>query len=200
MASMPRSVLDQNRETLAAPGKTAAMPMMAMSDGRGPRGTRIRGADLGQTALQELGAAGAELVVELGDGRRLGAQSGDLAEHVEAVGRLVFVARPRPAGSPPPGCDRSPWWRPGAGRRSSPPGPRGFPPLERRSATSRFLSSSKRATNGVRLTRTWWPGPDSSSTVSSQRRTSSWNRGTIAPVVTASSREQISGSDQDAQP
>ena len=35
IASNPRSVLDQNRETLAAPGKTAAMPMIAMSDGRG---------------------------------------------------------------------------------------------------------------------------------------------------------------------
>src|SRR4029077_3120377 len=35
MASTPWSVLDQNRATLAAPGKTAAMPMIAMSDGRG---------------------------------------------------------------------------------------------------------------------------------------------------------------------
>ena len=44
---------------------------------------------------------------------------------------------------------------------------------DRRSASSRSFSSSNRATNGVRLTRTWWPGPDSSSTVSSQRTTSS---------------------------
>ena len=35
MASKPWSVLDQNREALAAPGITAAMPMMAMSDGAG---------------------------------------------------------------------------------------------------------------------------------------------------------------------
>ena len=42
MASKPRSVLDQNRETLAAPGKTAAMPMMAMSDGRELARLRLR--------------------------------------------------------------------------------------------------------------------------------------------------------------
>ena len=44
------------------------------------------------TLVEELGAPSAELVVQLGDRRRLAAQRGDLAEHVEAVGRLVFVA------------------------------------------------------------------------------------------------------------
>ena len=89
------------------------------------------------------------------------------------------------SGVPAACCGRPLWRPPEAGRRSVPRAPRG-PPRAASPASRRSRSSSNRSTNGVGLTRTWCPGPDSSSTVSRQRMASSWKRATIAPVVTAS--------------
>ena len=163
------------------------MPMIAMSDGCGSvspvRRSRRRAISRSRSSVlpaQSSRWSSAIVVVCV-------AQRGDLAEHVEAVG-LPGIRRStgdeRRARALD--CGRPPWSRPGAGRRSSPRGPRGSPrPIgPRPSAAASPPRTARRTACG--LTRTWWPGPDSSSTVSSQRTTSSWNRGTIAPVATAS--------------
>ena len=67
--------------------------MMAMSDGRaGCIEDSGRSADPRQVALQELRAADTKIAVKFGDGRRLVSQCGDLPQHIEAVGLLIFVA------------------------------------------------------------------------------------------------------------
>ncbi len=82
--------------------------MMAISDGReGCSGTPRGIADPRQLALQEFRAADAKISVKLGDRRRFVSQRGDLSQHIEAVGLLIFIihadewrARPRAAVEP----------------------------------------------------------------------------------------------------
>ena len=152
--------------------------------GRG-LGSRWNSRRPGESLVHEIGARSRQLVVQAGHRGGLAAQSGDLAEHVEAVGCLVVVAsgssfepRSLERSRPLVATRRRPTFKPSRASRIS--------SVESPSAWSRARSCSKRATKGVGLTRTWWPGPDSSRTVVSQRRTSSWKRGTMAPVATAS--------------
>ena len=57
MASKPWSVLDQNRETEVAPGSTAAMPMMAISEGFGAGRQGRRKGRAGESLVEEIGLA-----------------------------------------------------------------------------------------------------------------------------------------------
>ena len=103
--------------------------------------------------------------MQLGDRRRLGAQSGDLAEHEEAVSRLVFVAHRGQSGEPAPwlrstplvATRRRPTFKPSrASRISSARAPLGHQPFlllletsdKRRAAHPHLVARARLEQNG----------------------------------------------------
>ena len=111
--------------------------------------------------------------MKLLDRRRLGAQRGHLPQHEETMGCLVFVAHRAERRARPCAAIHSLGGDPQTADVQAFQGLANFLGRSPLGQQPLAFSSSKRATNGVRLTRTWWPGPDSSRTVSSQRTTSS---------------------------
>ena len=160
------------------------MPTMAMSEGRGRRGLGL-GLDL--RGVEQRRAPLADLAVQLGDRRHPLAERGDLAEHVDPALVLLGLGDRRPAASPAPSARSTPL----AATRSRPafsaPARRGPPRPASPRRPAGAVASANDSTNGDGPTRTSCPGPVSRSTVRRQRIASAWNRGTIAPVATASS-------------
>ena len=94
-------MFSQNLATSPAPGKIAAMPMIAMSDG--PRSGPSRAGTIDSLDLRDRGSRAPSAISRWSSAIVVGRvpQRGGLAEHVEAV-RLLWRRRPGTSGEPAP--------------------------------------------------------------------------------------------------